>query len=124
MATRQEALDRRQPTHLADLVGDMNTGSVFAGLVPRPVVRTGLTSGATHVHSVPGAILAVTSSADAPQAMIAEGAPAANQVRVEYDANGLATLTFNGAVTGYKVLQMALPAGHGDRLAASHGGAA
>ena len=89
-------------------------------LVPTLKVRTGLTSGATHVEERPGFILGVLDAAGAAQrAIILVGVPGAGQVLVTYDAAGIPTLLFgDGANTGYRVLKIEAPEGVATKLAA------
>lgn len=114
------ALDNAGPNDLADRFRQVQIGSILDGLRPRLTARTGLTSSATQVHNLPGAILAVTDTAGTTAITMVTGTPGAGEVQVTYDADGLATLVFgSGAVTAYNVLQQVLPAAHGATLAAS-----
>jgi hypothetical protein len=96
-------------------------GTLLLALAPTLVVRTGLTSGTTHVDQGPdsagnlvneaGRIHAVLDEAGAVElSIIRVGAPAVGEVLVTYDAAGVPTLTFQAAVTGYQVDKSRLPA--------------
>lgn len=117
MATIQTRLNLANPNDLPDRLRQVLIGDVLDGLRSRVVARAGLTNQATHVHSTPGAIEHVMDSAGTTPLAVVSGAPGAGEVQVAYDANGLATLTFAAAVTGYQVFQQVLPDSHGDTLA-------
>lgn len=127
MTTISQALDRANPIELADLLREIQLGTLltnlYAALTPRTVARTGLTSQAAHVHSVAGSITAVADSAGTTNLLIVTGAPGAGEVQVNYDSAGLATLTFSGAVTGYQVNQTGVPTAISTTLAETWGGA-
>jgi hypothetical protein len=132
MPTLQDNLDRVNPNnHPADLqaLRDPNGdgfGALLAGLIPREIVRTSLTSQAAHVEPEAGVILALSDGTDeyliAPVTAgtpLAKGALANGVATVGYDVNGVATITFEGVKTAYTVVKMVLPAGMGDALAAN-----
>jgi hypothetical protein len=119
MTTVAQALDRANPVEIADLIRTIGLGSILSALLPRVVARTGLASSATQVHSIPGHISAVADSAGTTNLLIVTGAPGAGEVQVTYDADGLATLVFAAAVTGYQVTQNAVTTSMFDTLAAT-----
>lgn len=95
-------------------------GSMIASTyTPGFVVRSGLTSSATHIEERPGLIHAVLDAAGAAErSIIHVGAPGAGQVLVTYDAAGVPTLLFgDGANTGYRVLKSEGPLRLADALA-------
>lgn len=116
--TIEELLNLCNPAQLADVLKAIKFPDIVRGLVPRTVVLTGLTSAAAHEmqdtdgNPLPGSILYVTDSSDTALTIILSGAVGAGECKVEYDEDGLATLTFNAAVTGFKVgMGHTLPAG-------------
>jgi hypothetical protein len=125
MSTVQQNLNQANPTTVPDMLRKLRAGDLLAALAgaasaPQALVRSGLSSSATQVEPEPGQILAVASSADAHQTIVGPTvAPGANQVAISYSASGVATLVFNGAVTGYKVLKHIQPDGAGTAVAAS-----
>lgn len=123
--TIQQMLDQSNdstlPNSLAQLRDSSGNGlgAILAGLVPRLIARTGLTSSATQVEPEAGAILVVTDTAGTTAITMVSGSPGAGEVQVTYDGNGVATLVFgSGAVTAYNVIKQVLPAGLADSLAA------
>lgn len=121
----RDVLDNALPTNLPDAIREVQLGTLLAGLIPRLRVYTGLTSAAAQVlnseldgsgDDQAGVILQVNDSSDAPLAIITSGAVGAGECKVEYDSEGVPTLTFNAAVTGFKVLCQFLPAGFGTAL--------
>lgn len=122
MATVQQALNTAQPNDFPAMMNKIRFGDILAGLVPTRVERTGLDNSATHVEPSPGMILFV--DVGGTQQAILTGpaaAPGANQVRVTYDADGVATLVFGAANTGYFVVRTAAPSGLAAILAADAG---
>ena len=132
MPTLQDNLDRANPNTLpADLqrLRDVNAdgfGALLAGLIPREIIRTSLTSQAVHVEPEAGAILGLSDGTDeylvAPTdggTPLAKGALANGVATVAYDANGVATITFEAAKTAYTVVKQVLPAGMSVALAAN-----
>ena len=69
------------------------------------------------VTELPGLIASVNTSAPANLVIIHSGAVGAGEVLVEYDAEGLATLTFEAAVTAFSVTMITIPADHATTLA-------
>lgn len=124
MSTVQEQLNLASPTTIADMLRKVSIGDLIAGLVPRAVSRTGLASNTVQVEPEPGEIKSVESPAGTNLTIVGAGAtPAAGEVAVAYDANGVATLTFQAAVTAYDVQKTVFPAGLGDTLAEDSGAA-
>lgn len=123
MATVRQALNIAQPNDLPDMLRKVGLGDIFAGLVPTRVVRTGLTSSATQVEPGPGTVLFVESSAGAQKVILTkpDATPGAGDVVVTYDANGVATLVFNAAVTAYTIVRLGWTARLGEILAADAG---
>lgn len=123
--TVQEMLDSASPSDLPEALGAANIGEIIAGLIPRWVSKTGLTSSASQIHMdssspakyQPFVVHAVTDGSDAPLAIIGSGSVGAGEVKVEYSTDGVPTLTFNAAVTAYKVLGQPLPKVLGQILA-------
>lgn len=116
--TVSELLSLHNPATVADVLRAIKFDQIITGLVPQTVVLTGLTSAASHTmqdtdgNDLPGGILAVTDSSDTALTIILAGAVGAGECKVEYDSDGLATLTFNAAVTGFKVaMSHTLPVG-------------
>jgi hypothetical protein len=110
--TAQELLDLCNPAQLADALKAVLVGEIIPGLVPSVLTYSGLTSSATQVMPVAGGITAVTLADDTPLAIVLNGASGAGEVNVSYDADGVATLVFNAAVTGFKVaMSHTLPTG-------------
>lgn len=110
--TAQELLDLCNPAQLADALKAVLVGEIIPGLVPSVLTYSGLTSSATQVMPVAGGITAVTLADDTPLAIVLNGASGAGEVNVSYDADGVATLVFNSAVTGFKVaMSHTLPTG-------------
>ncbi len=122
MSTVQEALNQANPNCLADACRLVKLGDVIAGMIPSTVAETGLTSSDTQTLATAGQVVTVESPAGTALTIVGEGvAPAAGEVAVAYDTDGVATLTFNAAVTEYTVSQTTIPAGLGDVLASDSG---
>lgn len=122
MSTTKEALNLANPTSVPDMLRKVSAGDILAGMVPTANARTGLASNTVQENDIAGAILAVESPAGTNLAIVGPGAtPAVGEVAVAYDSNGLATLTFQAAVTAYTALQMTLPAGLGAAMASDSG---
>jgi hypothetical protein len=122
--TVAERLALTLPTDLADCLRKVKIADIIAGLRPRTVTLTGLTSAAAQVMvdedgetELPGLIASVNTSAPANLVIIHSGAVGAGEVKVEYDAEGLATLTFEAAVTAFSVTMITIPAAHATTLA-------
>ncbi len=109
MSTVQESLDKANASELPHILNKLKLGTALAALRPRETAFTGLTSGATHVHPYPALIAAVNAAAGTPLAITTSGdaAVAAGHCRIAYDADGVPTLTFEGAVTAYIVHEIA-----------------
>ncbi len=110
MLTVSDRLDESNIHFLASALDKAKIGTIIRGLIPRTIVTTGLTSLAAQplvdndgVTPVYGAVGAVTDSSNTGLTKILAGAVGAGEVKVEYDADGRPTLTFEAAVTGYKV---------------------
>lgn len=111
MSSVKEALDIANPNNVADNLRAVTLGTLIEGLIPRTEARTGLASSATQVESEAGPIHAVESPAGTNLVIVGSGVtPAAGQVAIAYNAQGIATLTFNAAVTAYTVVKQVLPA--------------
>ena len=99
-------------------------GSLLLGLAPGEfVLRSGLTSSATHIDGITDAVTGVFTpeagrihavldlAGTSELTIIRVGVAGAGEVLVVYDANGVPTLTFgDGANTGYQVDKARLPA--------------
>ena len=107
--TVAEHLAFANPATLADALRIAKIGELIAGLIPRTVTLTGLTSAAAQVMTVPGLIASVNNASFDPLAIIHSGAVGAGEVLIEYDADGLATLTFEAAVTAFSVTMIVIP---------------
>ena len=113
--TAADLLEFSNPATLADALRTVKIGEIVAGLIPRTVTLTGLTSAAAQVmvdtdgNNLPGLIASVNTSAPANLLIIHSGAVGAGEVLIEYDADGLATLTFEGAVTAFSVTMIVIP---------------
>ncbi|WP_298622556.1 hypothetical protein [uncultured Zoogloea sp.] len=118
MPTAEDHIRKSNIHSLANGLDAIDFVSIVKGLVPRTIVTTGLTSLAAQplvdsdgVTPVYGAVGTVTDSSDTGLTKILAGAVGAGEVLVTYDADGRPTLTFNAAVTGYKVeMHHTLPA--------------
>jgi len=124
----------RMQTALAQLRDDSDPvrgfGDIIASFVPGLTTRTGLPSQVTHVDGPldssgavvpePGRIFAVTSEDGVTNFPIVYGttAPAVGEVQVIYSATGVPTLTFQAAVTGYRVEKAIMPLELAEALAA------
>jgi hypothetical protein len=124
--TIQTLLDKANPNDLpANLKrlrdsDDNGFGALIAGLIPRRIARTGLTSGATHVEPEPGLVSVVSIADDAALTIIEAGTAGAGEALVTYDADGVATIVFgDGAQTAYRVVKQVLPKGMAAVLAAN-----
>ena len=123
--TTREILDHSNPSSLPEALNVVHIGEIIAGMIPRWVVKTGLTNSATQIHvddttptakQQPFQVLAVNASDNTPLAIVAGGV-GAGEVGIAYDTDGVPTFTFAAAVTGYKVLGCPLPKKLGERLA-------
>ena len=122
MSTVQSTLNAGEPNSFPDAIRRLNFGDLLAGLVPRRLVRTGLTSSATHVEPEAGLISIVAIADDAALTKIEAGTAGAGEVLVAYDSEGVATLTFgDGANTGYRVVKTVLPTALVANLALDNG---
>mgnify|MGYP006915275056 FL=1 len=118
MPTAEDHIRKSNIHSLANGLDAIDFVSIVKGLVPRTIVTTGLDSLAAQplvdsdgVTPVYGAVGTVTDSSDTGLTKILAGAVGAGEVLVTYDADGRPTLTFNAAVTGYKVeMHHTLPA--------------
>ncbi len=117
--TVQQALTDASLTNLADALRCIDLGAFVAGSVPRWVTYSGLTSSATQIlnaatdgtgDSLAATVHAVADAANAPLAMVPDGV-GAGEVKIAYDAQGVPTLTFAAAVTGFKILVSPIPKG-------------
>lgn len=121
--TVAERLALTNPVDTFDCLRKVKIADVLAGLRPRTVTLTGLTSAAAQVMvdedgvELPGLIASVNTSAPANLVIIHSGAVGAGEVLIEYDAEGLATLTFEAAVTAFSVTMITIPADHATTLA-------
>jgi hypothetical protein len=124
--TVQDHLDTSNIQHLAPALSQISFGELIAGMIPRQRVYAGLTSAAAQVlnseldgsgDNQAGMILQVNDSSDTPLSIITSGAVGAGECKVEYSSEGVPTLTFNAAVTGFKVLCTLLPASLATNLA-------
>lgn len=102
------------PSALAKLDG---FGDLIAGLIPRWRTFAGLTSAAAQVlnkeldgsgDNQAAIVLAVCDAANAPLSQVQTGV-GADEVGVAYSSEGVPTLTFAAAVTGFQALIMPLP---------------
>jgi hypothetical protein len=126
--TVQDQIDLANDSTLGNMLAQLRDpdgdgfGKILAGLIPRLIARSGLTSSATQIEPEAGAILIVTDTAGTTALTQVTGTAGAGEVQVTYDSNGVATLVFgSGAVTAYNVVKQVLPAGLGASLAADGG---
>lgn len=126
ITVKQTLSDGASPSFIAGAVSAMRDtdgvglGDIIAGLcTPGFVIRSGLTSSATHVEEKPGLVMAVLDAAGAVQlSVLYVGVPGAGEVLVTYAA-GVPTLLFgDGANTGYRILKVEAPADLAASLAA------
>jgi hypothetical protein len=105
---------------LVDSNGD-GFGKILNGMIPQWYVRSGLTSGATHIETNPGLVQAILLSGTE-KLIVYDGSAGAGEVKVTYSATGIPTLVFgDGANTGYSVLKLEMPIGLLASLAADGG---
>lgn len=117
--TNQDALNLSNANNLPDLMRQLPWGDMLAGMVPRRIARTGLSSSATHIEPDAGMISIVSIADNAALIMIEAGTAGAGEVKVTYSSAGVATLVFgDGAQTAYRVVKTVLPDGLVDFLAA------
>ena len=126
--TVSEVLEHSNITDLAHALKKLKIHTWIAGQIPRVVTRTGLANAAAQILYTadgqpsapvkqPFQIHAVTLADDTPLAIILNGAVGSGEVLVAYDADGVPTLTFNAAVTGFKIAGCPLPTGWSTILA-------
>ena len=113
--TVREVLDHSNISNLADAFKAIKLGELIAGLIPRWISKSGLSSSATQIHYAtdgvtkePFIVLAVNLSDNTPLAIV-NGGVGAGEVGIAYDADGVPTFTFASAQTAYKVLGFSLP---------------
>ncbi len=126
--TVSEVLEHSNITDLAHALKKLKIHTWIAGQIPRVVTRTGLANAAAQILYTengqpaspvgqPFQVHAVTLTDDTPLAIILNGAVGAGEVLVAYDADGVPTLTFNAAVTAFKVAGCPIPTGWSTILA-------
>ena len=115
MATVRERLNIGSPSDIADGLRFVSIGDVLAGLTPVEATEP-VTSGTVFEVPTPGTILSVSTAGTALVMVDSTVTPAAGEVSVSYTSNGVATLTFQAAVTEYTYTQMALPDQLANRL--------
>ena len=126
--TVSEVLEHSNITDLAHALKKLKIHTWIAGQIPRVVVRSGLANAAAQILYTengqpaspvgqPFQVHAVTLTDDTPLAIILNGAVGAGEVLVAYDADGRPTLTFNAAVTAFKVAGCPIPTGWSTILA-------
>jgi hypothetical protein len=132
----QENLLESGLSYLATSDGLQGLGTALRGLAPQQYTRSGLPSGtvfvdgpvnttASPVATIPeaGEIIGVTSEDGVTNLTVVYGttAPAVGEVQVIYDnATGVPTLTFQAAVTGWRVVKKVVPDGWAAKLDASY----
>lgn len=121
----QDILNQSNIAYLASGLKEIDFGDLIAGMIPRWRVFSGLTSAAAQVlnteldgtgDSQAAIVLAVAETGNTPLTIVPDGL-GAGEVQVAYSAEGVPTLTFNAAVTGFKALIMPLPADLATNLA-------
>lgn len=123
--TVSDALDEANPSNLPDAIREVSLGTLIGGLIPRWRTFAGLTSAAAQVlnseldgsgDSQAAIVLAVCDAANAPLDIVQTGV-GAGEVEIAYSSEGVPTLTFNAAVTGFQALICPLPSGLATALA-------
>lgn len=121
----QDLLNESNIAYLASALKEIGLGDLIAGMIPRWRTFAGLSSNATQVlnteldgtgDSQAAIVLAVCDASNAPLAQVQTGV-GAGEVQVAYSSDGVPTLTFSGAVTGFQALIMPLPADLATNLA-------
>lgn len=121
----QDLLNESNIAYLASALKEIGLGDLIAGMIPRWRTFAGLSSNATQVlnteldgtgDSQAAIVLAVCDASNAPLAQVQTGV-GAGEVQVAYSSDGVPTLTFSGAVTGFQALIMPLPAALATNLA-------
>jgi len=121
----QDLLNESNIAYLASALKEIGLGDLIAGMIPRWRTFAGLSSNATQVlnteldgtgDSQAAIVLAVCDASNAPLAQVQTGV-GAGEVQVAYSSEGVPTLTFSGAVTGFQALIMPLPAALATNLA-------
>lgn len=122
--TLKDRLNAANPSEFPARMQQVNIGDILAGLVPREIIRTGLSSLTTHVEPEPGVILALSDATDVytvtpsdGTVATAKGALATGVAKVTYDSDGVASIEFEGNKTAYTVVKMVLPSTLGTDLA-------
>jgi len=113
----QDLLNESNIAYLASALKEIGLGDLIAGMIPRWRTFSGLTSAAAQVlnkeldgsgDAQAAIVLAVCDASNAPLAMVQTGV-GAGEAQVAYSSEGVPTLTFSGAVTGFQALIMPLP---------------
>jgi len=113
----QDLLNEANIAYLASALKEIGLGDLIAGMIPRWRTFSGLTSAAAQVlnkeldgsgDAQAAIVLAVCDASNAPLAMVQTGV-GAGEAQVAYSSEGVPTLTFSGAVTGFQALIMPLP---------------
>lgn len=121
----QDLLNESNIAYLPSALKEIGLGDLIAGMIPRWRTFAGLSSNATQVlnteldgtgDSQAAIVLAVCDASNAPLAIVQTGV-GAGEVGVAYSSEGVPTLTFSGAVTGFQALIMPLPADLATNLA-------
>lgn len=123
----QDLLNQANPAYLPSALKTIDGfGDLIAGLIPAWYTYAGLTNQAAHVlnEELDGTgddqaaiILQVAETGNTPLTIVPDGV-GAGEVQVAYSSEGVPTLTFNAAVTGFKVCMLKLPANLATNLAA------
>lgn len=115
--TVQDTLTDSNLATIASALREIGLGDLVAGMIPRWRTFAGLTSSATQIlnkeldgsgDSQAAVVIAVCDAANAPLALVQTGV-GAGECGVAYSAEGVPTLTFAAAVTGFQALIMPLP---------------
>ena len=113
----QDLLNESNIAYLGSALKEIGLGDLIAGMIPRWRTFSGLTSAAAQVlnkeldgsgDAQAAIVLAVCDASNAPLAMVQTGV-GAGEAQVAYSSEGVPTLTFSGAVTGFQALIMPLP---------------
>lgn len=124
--TVQSVLDTANVNYLPAALSKIGFGELIAGMIPAWYTYAGLTNQATHVLNAEldgtgddqaAIVLQVAETGNTPLTIVPDGV-GAGEVKVTYSSEGVPTLEFAAAVTGFKVCMLKLPASLATNLAA------
>jgi hypothetical protein len=123
--TVQDHLDTSNIQHLAPALSQISFGELIAGLIPAWYTYAGLDNQAAHVLNAEldgtgddqaAIVLQVAETGNAPLTIVPDGV-GAGEAKVTYSSEGVPTIEFAAAVTGFKVCMLKLPASLATNLA-------